>query len=85
LLTRSTGSIIITNDTFNALGNGYISDTPHSAVLAGVHLVTLILGLLTVALAFSEPGGARLSSGRLGAEVSPTITVFDLLRRKDWA
>ena len=44
LITRSTGSIIIQNNTFNALGNGNIPDIPHTAFLSGENKVTLILG-----------------------------------------
>jgi putative multiple sugar transport system permease protein len=47
LLTRS-GTIVIENSTFNAIGNGYIPDIPHSGALSGVHLITLILGLLGI-------------------------------------
>jgi putative multiple sugar transport system permease protein len=49
LATRSTGTIIIENDVFNALGNGFIPDLP-VGFLPGVHKVTLLLGLLIIAL-----------------------------------
>jgi putative multiple sugar transport system permease protein len=48
LITRSTGSIIIQNNTFNALGTGNIPDLPRMGFLSGVHKVTLILGILTI-------------------------------------
>ena len=48
LLTKSTGSIIIENNTYNALGNGYVPDLPKTSFLPGVHKITLILGALTI-------------------------------------
>ena len=48
LVTRSTGSISIENDTFNALGNGNIPDLPNMGFLSGVHKVTLLLGILAI-------------------------------------
>ena len=48
LLTRNTGSIIIENRTYIALGNGYIPDLPKSGFLPGMHKVTLILGALAI-------------------------------------
>lgn len=50
LATRSTGTIAIENDTFNALGNGFIPDIPGIGILPGVHKVTLLLGLLAIIL-----------------------------------
>ncbi len=51
LATQSTGTIIIENDVFNALGNGFIPDIfPNSSMLPGIHKVTLLLGLLAIGL-----------------------------------
>lgn len=49
LVTRSTGTIIIENDTFNALGNGFIPDI-HTKIIPGIHFVTLLLGLFAIIL-----------------------------------
>jgi putative multiple sugar transport system permease protein len=46
LVTAGTGTIIIPDDTFNALGNGYIPDFPDIGFLPDVHKLTLVLGLL---------------------------------------
>ncbi|MFH0766693.1 MAG: sugar ABC transporter permease, partial [Bacillota bacterium] len=46
-VTQSTGTIIIPNDFFNAISNGYIPDI---ANIAGLHLLTLILGAVAVIL-----------------------------------
>ncbi|EYE88709.1 ABC transporter permease [Fervidicella metallireducens AeB] len=45
LVTEGTGTIIIPNKSFNAIGNGYIPDI---ANIPGVHLLTLILGILAI-------------------------------------
>lgn len=51
LATRSTGTIVIDNDIFNALGNGFIPDfLPDSSILPGIHKVTLLIGLLAIIL-----------------------------------
>lgn len=48
LVTRSRGTIIIPNDTFNAIGNAYIPDIPGIRIFPGVHKLTLILGILSI-------------------------------------
>jgi putative multiple sugar transport system permease protein len=48
LMTRATGTIVISDDTFNAIGNGFIPDIPDIGVLPGIHKVTLILGILAI-------------------------------------
>lgn len=50
LITRSTGTIIIPNAAFNAIGNGFIPDIPDIGILPGIHKVTLILGLFGIIL-----------------------------------
>ena len=50
LITISTGTIIIPNDTFNAMGNGFIPDIPDIGILPDKHKVTLILGLIAIIL-----------------------------------
>ena len=51
LVTMHRGTVVITNDSFNAIGNGYISDIPYTpdiGILAGVHKLTLLLGILVI-------------------------------------
>ena len=49
LVTLKTGTIVIPNDTFNAISNGYIPDIfPDLSILPGVHKLTLILGTLAI-------------------------------------
>jgi putative multiple sugar transport system permease protein len=50
LATRSTGTIIIENDFFNALGNGFIPDPIATAILPSLHKTTLLLGLLAIVI-----------------------------------
>jgi len=49
LITASTGTIIVPNESFNALGNGFIPDLFASdTFLPGLHKTTLLLGLLII-------------------------------------
>lgn len=48
LATRATGTIIISDDTFNAIGNGFVPDIPDIGFLPDMHKVTLLLGLLGI-------------------------------------
>ena len=50
LVTASTGTIIITNDAFNAIGNGYIPEIQALNFLPGLHEPTLLLGLVAIVL-----------------------------------
>lgn len=53
--TLKTGTIIIPNEAFNAIGNGYIPDLPMDNFLPGLHKVTLLLGLIaSILLVISE-------------------------------
>lgn len=60
LVTAGTGTIIIPDKTFNAIGNGYIPDFPDIGFLPGVHKLTLFLGLIAIVLfIFSAIDGRR--------------------------
>jgi putative multiple sugar transport system permease protein len=52
VVTESTGTIIISDKVFNALGNGFIPDIfpAETSFLPGVHKLTLILGVLAIIL-----------------------------------
>jgi putative multiple sugar transport system permease protein len=50
LVTEKTGTIIIPNATFNAIGNGYIPDFPGLTFWPEVHKLTLLLGLIALVL-----------------------------------
>lgn len=50
LITMGTGTIVIRDTVFNAIGNGFIPDIPFlSGILPGKHKLTLILGLIGIA------------------------------------
>ncbi|HOJ01665.1 MAG TPA: sugar ABC transporter permease [Anaerolineaceae bacterium] len=48
LVTLKTGTIIIPNATYNAIGNGYIPDLQNLNILPGVHKLTLLIGIFAV-------------------------------------
>jgi len=50
LVLASTGTIIVADETFNAIGNGYIPDifSADTAFLPGVHKLTLLLGVVFI-------------------------------------
>jgi putative multiple sugar transport system permease protein len=53
--TLKTGTIIIPNEAFNAIGNGYIPDFPMENFLPGLHKLTLLLGLIaSILMVISE-------------------------------
>jgi putative multiple sugar transport system permease protein len=55
LATRATGTIIIPNDAFNAIGNGFVPDIiPDIGILSDVNKFTVFLGLLGVILFVSS-------------------------------
>jgi putative multiple sugar transport system permease protein len=59
LMTISTGTIIIRDEAFNAIGNGFIPDIPDIGILPEMHKLTLILGLLGIILFVSSEIIAR--------------------------
>jgi putative multiple sugar transport system permease protein len=69
LATRATGTIIIPDDTFNAIGNDFIPDIPDIGILPGIHKVTLLLGLLGVILFVSSELISRARTRKEGFEV----------------
>jgi len=50
LSTAGTGTIIISDKAFNAIGNSFIPDFPDIGILVGIHKVTLLLGLIGIVL-----------------------------------
>ena len=70
--TLKTGTIIIPNDTFNAIGNGYIPDLPIQNFLPGLHKLTLLLGLITAILMVISEINNRKKKIEYDFEVSST-------------
>jgi putative multiple sugar transport system permease protein len=51
LATKGSGTIIITNKTFNAIGNGFIPDLPFiNNILPNYHKLTLLVGIVAAVL-----------------------------------
>jgi putative multiple sugar transport system permease protein len=71
VVTESTGTIIIANEAFNAIGNGFIPDIPDIGILPGVHKLTLILGVLAVVLLIANEINDRRKKQSYNFEVLP--------------
>lgn len=72
LVTAKTGTIIISDPVFNAIGNGYIPDVIRGGVfLPGIHKLTLFLGLLTIAWFVFKQIRSRASKIAYKFEVIP--------------
>jgi putative multiple sugar transport system permease protein len=73
LVTSSTGTIVIPNATFNAIGNGYIPDIfpENSTFLPGLHKLTLILGILVAIWYIVSSIRTRKSKKAYALEVLP--------------
>lgn len=48
LITERTGTIVIKDKAFNAIGNGYIFDVPEFMRVEGIHMLTLIIGAIAI-------------------------------------
>jgi len=80
LVTAGTGTIIIPNATFNAIGNGFIPDIPGLGILPGVHKVTLILGLVAIVLFIVSALNDRKKKQAYNFEVLPmNMFVLELI------
>jgi putative multiple sugar transport system permease protein len=74
LTLASTGTIIIADETFNAIGNGYIPDlfAADTAFLPGVHKLTLLLGLAFIVFYIISQINGRRQKQAYNFEVLPT-------------
>lgn len=71
LVTAGTGTIIIKDEVFNAIGNGYIPDIPGIKILPDVHKVTLLLGLAATVLFINNAISSRKKKQAYDFEVLP--------------
>jgi len=80
-ITEGTGTIIINDAIFNALGNGFIPDIPGlSGLFEGVHKLTLLIGIATIALYVLSQISSRNKQVTYGFEVLPqSIFMLQLL------
>jgi putative multiple sugar transport system permease protein len=72
LVTRGTGTIVIDNEVFNALGNGFIPEIPGLTFWPEVHKATLLLGLLAIILFIVNEVNNRRKTQAYHFEVLPT-------------
>ena len=77
LVTRSTGTIIIPNDAFNDIGNGFIPEIPNFSIIPGIHNLTFILGLLGIVIFVSGEFINRIRMQRQNGEVQ-SMEMFTL-------
>jgi putative multiple sugar transport system permease protein len=72
VVTESTGTIVIPDKTFNAIGNGFIPDIPGlEAFLPGVHKLTLIIGIIAIVLFIMGEINSRQKKQAYNFEVLP--------------
>ncbi|KAF0106677.1 MAG: putative multiple sugar transport system permease protein [Chloroflexi bacterium] len=77
LVTMGTGTIIIPDPVFNAIGNGFIPDIPEIGILPGVHKLTLIIGFLAIILFIAGAFNDRKKKKVYKFEVLP-LNIFIL-------
>ncbi|NTU80567.1 MAG: sugar ABC transporter permease [Chloroflexales bacterium] len=77
LVTESTGTIIISDKAFNAIGNAFIPDIPGLGFIEGVHTLTLLLGLAAIALFIYSEFSSRRKKLAYSFEVLP-VGIFVL-------
>ena len=79
VVTEGSGTIIINNDAFNAIGNGFIPDIP-GELWAGKHVLTLLLGVAAIILFVYNEIKSRRTKMAYDFEVLPqNIFVLKLL------
>ncbi len=72
LVTAATGTIIISDAAFNAIGNGYIPDLLAMDFLPKVHKLTLLLGLVAIVWFIFSQISSRRKKLAYNFEVLPT-------------
>jgi putative multiple sugar transport system permease protein len=70
VVTEKTGTIIIADKTFNAIGNGFVPDIP-LGFLPGIHKLTLILGVVGIVLYIIGEINGRRNKQAYNFEVLP--------------
>ena len=76
-VTSGTGTIIIPNKSFNAIGNGFIPDIAH---INGIHTLTLVIGIIAIGLYIWSEFNSRRDKVKYNFEVlSNTMFAVKLL------
>ena len=70
VVTEGSGTIIIGNDAFNAIGNGFIPD-PFNALWPDKHVLTLLVGVAAIALLVYNEIKGRRNKAAYGFEILP--------------
>jgi putative multiple sugar transport system permease protein len=76
VVTEGSGTIIIADDVFNAIGNGFIPDIP-GELWPGKHLLTLLLGVAAILLLIYSEIKGRWNKAVDGFEILPQ-SIFSL-------
>ncbi len=71
LVLAGTGTIIISDKVFDAIGNDFVPDIPGIGILPGVHKLTLILGLAAIVLYIIGQINSRRQKQAYNFEVLP--------------
>ncbi|NCC33230.1 MAG: sugar ABC transporter permease, partial [Chloroflexia bacterium] len=80
LATEGTGTIIIPDAAFNAIGNGFIPDVPLGGPFEQLHSLTLLLGTIAIGLFIYNDLNSRKKKIAYGFEVLPNaIFILKLL------
>jgi len=80
LVTMGSGTIIIRDRTFNAIGNAFIPDLSHPGFLPKHHVVTLIIGLIGILLFIYSAFQGRKKKQKYQFEVlPPNLFVLQLI------
>lgn len=69
-VTSGTGTIIIPNKSFNAIGNGFIPDIAH---ISGIHTLTLVIGVVAIGLYIWSEINSRRDKLKYNFEVLSTL------------
>ena len=77
VVTSGSGTIIIANKFYNAIGNGYIPDIPGLTFLPHVHKLTMLLGIVAVVLYIRSALSNRRKKQAYKFEVMP-MSIFIL-------
>jgi putative multiple sugar transport system permease protein len=77
VVTAGTGTIIISNKIYNAIGNGFIPDVPAFGFLDNVHKLTILVGIVGVILYVRSAISSRRKKQAYNFEVVP-MNIFIL-------
>jgi len=70
-VTEGTGTIIISDPAFNAIGNAFIPDIPNIGFLSAVHKLTLLIGIIAIILFIVSEINSRRKKLAYNFEVLP--------------